>query len=104
MRQDLRVALRIPDLDAIGIFILGDGVHGSDELHGAGLAAKLAAQVLDEREEASGGQGVEVAFGEFSLSGAELFAQLLHALLARGEVLMQAILVLDGNQAHELCA
>ena len=46
-RQFRRVALRVPDLDAVGIFLLGDDVHGRDELQRASLAADLATQAFE---------------------------------------------------------
>ncbi len=36
-RQFRRMALWLPDLDAVGIFILGKAIHGADKLHRAGL-------------------------------------------------------------------
>jgi len=96
-RQFRRVALRVPDLDAVGIFILWNLVHGADEPHRAGFLLQAALQAFDMGQQASGGQGGEVAFGEFRFGGAELFAEFLQARFAGGEVFVQALLPLNGG-------
>ena len=46
-RQLRRVASRVPDLDAVGIFILRNGVHGADEAHRPGGFQQAALQRID---------------------------------------------------------
>ena len=63
-RQFEREPLRLPDLDTVGIFFLGDDVHGRDELQRAGLAAHLATQTFDVRQEPVRREGGQVALRE----------------------------------------
>ena len=100
-RQFRRVTLRVPDLDAVGIFILRNLVHGTDEPHRAGFLLQAALQAFDMGQQASGGQGGEVAFGEFRFGGAELFAEFLQTRVAGGEVFVQALLPLDGGEVGD---
>ena len=77
--------LRLPDLDAVGIFLLGNMVHGGDELHRAGFALHLALQAFDVGQQPPRGKGGEVALREFGLGGAEFGAELAQALFGGGE-------------------
>jgi len=52
-------------------------------------------------QQASGGQGGEVAAGEFNLGGAELCAEFLHTRFAGGEMFMQAVLPLNGGEVGD---
>jgi len=101
LRQLRRPGLRVPDLDAVGIFILGNGVHGGYETHRPGLLLQAALQAIDMSQKPSGGQGGEVALGQLNLGGLELGPQLLHALLAGGEIFVQAVLPLDGGEVGD---
>ena len=101
LRQFRRVALRIPDLDAIGIFSLRNLVHGADEPHRAGFFLQAALETFHMGQQASGGQGGEVALGEFRFGGAELGAELLQACFAGGEMFVQAVLPLNGGEVGD---
>jgi len=96
-----RVALRVPDLDAVGIFMLRNLVHGADEAHRAGGFLQAALEAFDMGEQAAGGQGGEVALGEFGLGGAELGAELLQARFAGGEQFVEAVFPLNGGEVGD---
>jgi len=96
--HERRLALRLPDLDTVGIFILRDGIHRRHKLHGPHLAMELAVQAMDVRAQASGGHGAEVALGQLGFRRAKFCGQHLDAFLAGGEELLDEVLALDGPE------
>jgi len=75
LRQLRRPGLRVPNLDAVGIFILGYGVHGRDETHRPGLLLQAALQAFDMGQKPAGRQRGQVVLRQLGLGGLELVAQ-----------------------------
>ncbi len=64
-----------PVLDFVDEFVIGVLGDRGGEGHRADLPFDLEAQGACERKELAGGEGHDIAFGEFGLDFAQLFAQ-----------------------------
>lgn len=89
-------------MNAVGIFVLGNSFHGGAELDGAGLVAHLAFEAGDVMSKLSGGKSGEVAFGELGFRGLELGAQLVETGFQGGQVLVEELLLVDGQEVGDL--
>ena len=93
-----RAALRFPLLNGFTSVIVTGELDAGVELQATGLAFEAASQQFDQAVQAGGGDGREVASGQFGLEAAQFRGEGLNALLFGSEDASQEILPFDAAQ------